>query len=76
MLPSGHVTAPAAYHPGPVVCYQSAPGMAWQDDGTQPPYVIAGGYQPHPTHESLHDHKALHSYPGSMPAFGKWTLRT
>ena len=75
VLPAGHMTADA-YHPGPpaaVSSYPNAPvGRAWQDDITQTQYAVAGHYQPHTTHENTHDTKGLLSYPGSIPAFGKF----
>jgi len=73
MLPSGHVTG--AVHPaGSVVSYQNAPEMAWRDDRTQTQYAVAGHYQPHTTRESHHDPKDLHTFPGSRPAFGTFSM--
>ena len=75
ILPSGHVTG-AVHPPGSVVSYQNAPEMAWRDDRTQTQYAVAGHYQPHTTRESRHDPKDLHTFPGSRPAFGTFSMST
>ena len=76
MLPPGHLTA-ATYHPAPAVSsYLNGPGTELRDDITQPQYTVPVHYQSHTTHESPHDLKDLLSYPGSIPAFGKFSIYT
>lgn len=62
--PTSHQSVPQ------VSSYQNAP--VWQNDRTQPQYAVAGHYT---RHESPHPDDLL-SYPGRIPAFGRFTICT
>ena len=76
MPPPSHMTA-ASHKPVPSVSsHHNTLGAVLRDDLTRGRYTVPEHYQPHTTHESLHDLKDLLSHPGSIPALGKFLICT